>query len=63
MTKFIQSIVLSIYFVIIEYTTTLFQTVFIFQIKIMQEKVSKHVFPKSQNFQIRLHVNSFIVIN
>ena len=34
----------------IEYTTTLFQTIIIFQIKIIQEKVNKHVFPKSWNF-------------
>ena len=42
--------ILSIYSIIIEYNTTLFQTVFIFQIKIIQEKVNKCVFPKSKIF-------------
>ena len=45
--NFIQSTILSIYFVMIKYTTTLFQTIIIFQIKIIQEKVNKHLFPKS----------------
>ena len=38
----------------IEYNTTLFQTIFIFQIEIRQEKMNWHVFPKSRIVQIRL---------